>query len=424
MNDKPTAAQGQVQKKKGPPFTPKPPFFFELSRLMVVAIKGGNDGQLVSRAQTKPNGPWEPSWKPVEKTQTFTAMAAGLTGDGRVMVLGWPKSGSGVLYIDQNLATPNQDWNPPVNLSKPAGVTAFFFLATAYDVDGRVEVFGTDSNHRIWWKYQNPSRIVQKTVKVTPPGTHTEITVTVDEIVPPQTPWSDWFQIPGGLGQIKALRNADGRIILFGTNPGGNVYHCEQKVAQATQPSDWTGWVQMDNKASGIVQLRTMAPVLDAGGAVNLFVIGAGSHQVYHARQSPPCTQTWTGWSTPSLIRDGMQMVCAGIDGDDHLVVVGTDNKQMHNMNMQFNVEAQQWSGWIPFATGGPVWTALDYNADGRLTFFSHTLTGMPPPNYGGLWFVSQMAFNSTEWDLTWTELAPDGIHDFAVVRDLTPPAG
>src|ERR1041384_8073018 len=149
MNDKPKAAEGQVQKKKGPPFTPKPPFFFELSRLMVVAIKGGMDGQLVSRAQTKPNGPWESSWKPVEKTQTFTAMAAGLTGDGRVMVLGWPKSGSGVLYIDQNLATPNQDWNAPVNLGKPAAIAQFFFRATAYDTDGRVEVFGTDSNQGI-----------------------------------------------------------------------------------------------------------------------------------------------------------------------------------------------------------------------------------------------------------------------------------
>jgi hypothetical protein len=168
-------AGAQAKKPKGPPFTPKPPFFFELSRLMVVAIKGGTDGQLVSRAQTKPNGPWEPNWKPVEKTQTFTAMAAGLTGDGRVMVVAWPKSGSGVLYIDQNLATANQDWNPPVNLGKPAGITGFYFLATAYDVDGRVEVFGTDTNHGIWWKYQNPSRIVQKTVKITPPGTHKEI---------------------------------------------------------------------------------------------------------------------------------------------------------------------------------------------------------------------------------------------------------
>ena len=108
-------------------------------------------------------------------------------------------------------------------------------------------------------------------VQVTPPGTHTPITVTVNGTVPPQTPWSDWFKLPGGLGQLKALRGADGRIILFGTNPGGNLYRSEQKVAKATQPNDWTGWVQMDNPVSGKIQLRTMAPVLDKAGAVNLF---------------------------------------------------------------------------------------------------------------------------------------------------------
>src|SRR4051812_16986332 len=275
--EKPNAAA--EKKQKGPPFKPKPRFFFELSRLMVVAIKGGNNGQLVSRAQTKPNGPWEPNWTPVEKTQTFNAMAAGLTGDGRVAIVAQPTSNAGVLYIDQNLATPKQEWNTPINLGKPGGITQFYFLATAYDTDGRVEVFGTDTNHGIWWKYQNPSRIVQKTIQVTPPGTHTPITVTVNETAPPQTPWSDWFKLPGGLGQLKALRGADGGIILFGTNPGGNLYRSEQKVAKATQPSDWTGWVQMDTKASSIIQLRTMAPVLDKAGAVNLFVIGAGSHK-------------------------------------------------------------------------------------------------------------------------------------------------
>jgi hypothetical protein len=275
----------------------------------------------------------------------------------------------------------------------------------------------------ICWKYQNPNRVVQKTVTITPPGTRTPITVTVDETAPPLTPWSNWFQIPGGLNQIKALRNADGRIILFGINQNGNLYRCEQKVARALQPSDWTGWVQMDTPTTGTFWGQTMAPTLDAAGAVNLFVVNNG-HQVLHTRQSPPCTATWAAWSTPGIIRDGVQMVAAGIDGDDHLVVVATDMKYIHSMTWQLNVEAQQWSGWNPFLFGSAptLQSALDYNADGRLTFFSHLGTGLPPPNYGGLWFVSQMAFDSAEWEWTWTELAKDGINHYAVVRDLTPP--
>ena len=68
--------------------------------------------------------------------------------------------------------------------------------------------------------------------------------------------------------------------------------------------------------------------------------------------------------------------------------------------------------------------TALDYNANGRLTFFSHPVTGSAPPNTGGLYCVSQMAFDSSEWEAKWIELASNAIHDFAVVRDLTPPTG
>ena len=92
-------------------------------------------------------------------------------------------------------------------------------------------------------------------------------------------------------------------------------------------------------------------------------------------------------------------------------------------MTMQLDVEAQQWSAWNAFSlfSGGPPRTALDYNADGRLSFFSH----VPPaasPNPGALSLKSQMAFDSTEWEWAWTPLAPDSIRQYAVVRDLTPP--
>jgi len=43
-------AKAERKPRKAPTFTPRPPFFFELSRLMVVAIMGSS-GRLVSRAQ-------------------------------------------------------------------------------------------------------------------------------------------------------------------------------------------------------------------------------------------------------------------------------------------------------------------------------------------------------------------------------------
>jgi hypothetical protein len=131
------------------------PFFIELSRLMVVAIKAST-GQLVYKAQTKPNGPWEANWTPVETTHSFNVMAAGLTGDGRVAVVARPASAPGVLYIDEKPDTATQQWNAPVSLGKPAGINAFAHLAMAVDADARLEVFGTATDGTIWWKYHPP----------------------------------------------------------------------------------------------------------------------------------------------------------------------------------------------------------------------------------------------------------------------------
>ena len=320
-----------------------------------------------------------------------------------------------LFYIDEKPDTVGrEEWNAPVSLGKPAGVTGFAHLAMALDVDGRIEVFGTaTADGTIWWKYQNPSRRVQKQVTITPPGTKTPITVTVEEIAPPQTPWSDWFQLAGSLGPITALRNADGRIILFGINSNGHLYRAEQRVAQALKPSDWSGFVLMDDSNTGI--FSAMAPALDSRGAVNFFGINKGG-DVLHTRQSPPCTSTWTGWTTPGRIAGGVHALAAGTDGDDRLMLVASDNSksQFHNMNAQLDVEMQQWSGWIPFSFGNPAQLALDYNSDGRLTLFSYL-------SDGGLNCISQMAYSSTEWEWEWTGLG-DKIHRFAVVRDPTPP--
>jgi hypothetical protein len=406
-------AEAKKKRQKPRHLGARQPFFIELSRLMVVAIKASS-GQLVYKAQTKPNGPWQANWMPVDTTQTYGVMTTGITGDGRIAVVAQPSSPTALFYIDETPDTVGpEEWNAPVSLGKPAGVNAFAHLAMAVDADARLEIFGTDTNGGIWWKYQNPSRIVQKTVTITPPGTKTPITVTVNEIAPPLTPWSDWMQLPGGLTQIIALRNADGRIILFGIGAANHLYRSEQRVAQALQPSDWSGWVQMDIGTSIFV---AMALTLDSAGAVNFFGVD-NIGDVLHTRQSPPCTSTWTGWARPGIVRGGAHALAVGIDGDDRLVLVATDKSNFHNMNAQLDVETQQWSGWNPFSTGTPTRLALDYNSDGRLTLFSYY------GKDGQLWCISQVAYSSTEWELAWTELAPSDIRQFVVVRDPTPPA-
>jgi hypothetical protein len=393
--------------------------FFELSRLMVVAL-AGSSGRLIYAAQTKPNGPWDTNWTALDTTQTYSLMTAGITGDGRVAAVAQRTGATGISYIDE---TPDsihvEAWNPPVDLGKPSGVNAFTSLTMAYDAGARLEIFGTDDTGRIWWKYQNPNRIVQKQVQVTPPGSTTPITVTVDEIAPPSTPWSDWLQLPGNLVSVRAVRGSDGRLLLFGINSGLHAYRCEQKTATALQTSDWTDWVQMDDNASGLIV--ALVPVIDKIAAVNLFAVTQNG-QVVQARQSPPASTTWTGWSTPGLIREGVQALAGSIDGDGHVVLVATDKTKLHNVNQQWNATTQQWTGWIPFnGTDYPTQLALNYNADGRLTLFSHWLLPNTPP-FGGLWCISQMVPDSSEWELLYTQLAPSDIRQYVVVRDLTPP--
>src|SRR5215471_15886811 len=159
-------------------FKPKPPFFFELSRLMVVAIR---NGQLAYKGQLKPNGPWDVSWARIQTTQTFGIMAAGLTGDGRVAIVAQTRSAPiEVFYIDEKPNTPTQEWNAPVNLGRPTSSSALNNLSMALDADGRIEVFSVGMDVARSWKYQNPVRIVQEAVTITLHGTTTPVTITVE----------------------------------------------------------------------------------------------------------------------------------------------------------------------------------------------------------------------------------------------------
>src|SRR5262249_16939744 len=123
---------------------------------------------------------------------------------------------------------------------------------------------------------------------------------------------------------------------------------------------------------------------------------------------------------SPGFHLAGFMSLAAGSDSGNRLVLVATENSEarVHHMNAQRDVEAQRWSGWMPFATAGfNTHLALGSNADGRLTLFAHL------GHDGTLYYVSQVADGSTEWDIAWTQLASGDLRRFAVVRDPTPPA-
>ncbi|HEX2725662.1 MAG TPA: hypothetical protein VHN20_07565, partial [Beijerinckiaceae bacterium] len=403
------------------------PSFFELSQLMAIALfPARQGGTLKCRSQAYPNGPWAADWAPVG-TGAYAVMGAGIARDGRVAIAAQTARGN-VEYIVEASATNSGKttgnpgdprWNPPVDLGTPGGALTQILLGRG--AGGRVQVFGLDKNSHVWWAFENPPRMVQRTVTVTPPGTHKPITIPVQELAPPDKPWSAWVELSGQQVTCIALAsNADGRIAVFGLAGKGAeraaLTYNEQSAAEAASAADWSGWTAL--AADAALPLKSLATEVDSQGAINVFFID-GTGQVARVRQTPPASRTWSRTSRPGLFNGQFVNVAARIDADRHLMLVATSNSGPVYANQQRSVADAQWSGWAPIMPAANVGElALDYNADGRLTLFAReTKTSR------SLLATSQVAVNSTEWDAQWTDLGAKGVLAVAVVRDLTPSA-
>ena len=97
-----------------------------------------------------------------------------------------------------------------------------------------------------------------------------------------------------------------------------------------------------------------------------------------------------------------------GVTLDENLVLYA---------NTQTDAQSQSWSGWRQIGTApGFGQAAMDYNADGSLSYFQGE------SRIDGVQFISQLAPDSPEWSTSWSMLADNGIYTYGIVRDLTPP--
>lgn len=394
----------------------KEPFFFEKSRLMVLAINATNHN-LIYRAQTRPNGPWEADWSWVDKSHTYDIMAAGVARDGRVVALAQTSRAPTVhFYIEKPDEVGGENWEPPVDLGLPAGVPGFKQLATVRGGNGKVQVFGlAGDGGNLWWIYQNPDRMVEKQVTRTPPGTARPITVTVIEAAPPEKPWSNWQALPPRrLDVFSAANNGDGGIVLAGSafdNATLHTFYIRQKASSIT-PSEWTAWLDLTQS-----QLDASNPALrlDPLGSLNIFAQSSGG--VVYTRQAPAATDSFARWATPFWLKPGAAQIATCIDGDGNIVLAAQDDQGNVYVNTATDADTQGWTGWqqIAYAAPGPM--ALEFNSDGRLTLFIRQQNDAQM-----LWCISQIAYNSSAWEARWTLLSNSALARYAVVRDLTPP--
>lgn len=396
--------------------------FTELSRLMLVGIDANQNNNILWTAQVAPNGAWNKIYAPVN-TNSYLVLGTGSTMDGRVAMAALTKSAPvTVHYIDEAPQGPGGEerWNAPVDLGLPAGATGLVQLAMQRDANGRVEIFGVDgTTGHVWWIYQNPPKIVDKTEQVTPPGSTTPITVHVQVSEPPDTPWSSWTQLPGdGIARMTVVNDVNSRITIVATsqNPQATeVYVNTQTADIALTASDWTGWTRIDNAASGNAGSVPTA-VLDPDGFLNIFMVGNNA-QVVQIRQTQPAATTWSQWHQVSMINAAVVNVVSAFDGHGDIVIVALDENLGLHANYQTDVQSQVWSGWQQIAIAPDFGlVAIDYNADGSLSYFQGE------SKIDGVKYISQVAPDSTHWSAGWTMLADNGIFTYGIVRDLTPP--
>lgn len=398
------------------------PFFFKNIRLMLLGIDESQGQKLVYLAQTKPNGPWAKQWGTVYNA-AVSAMATGNTLDGSVCAVLQPVGKTEVLFIEEsgtdqgNMPT----WKQPVSLGLPRGVTGFPHLALGRDSDGRVEVFGAQNGGAIWWKYQNPVRIVQEQITITPPGSDKPIKITVDVSKPPLKPWSEWIElVPAAnadAAEIQVANNADDTLTLIVRDRKNDLFVTQQTTPHALAAGDWSRFQRLSLPA--LTDIRGVAPGLDEAGALNLFCT-TGSGYTYIIRQNPPCSTSWSRWSQFGILGAHVSNVAASIDGDGHLLVTAvtpsSDGRYQYIwVNSQVSADNAVWAGWRAIGlANGAIEAKLNYNADGRLTLFFRYLT------LYGIEHISQLALDSSEWDAIWIPLSTDKFRAIGIVQDAT----
>ncbi|PHR19002.1 MAG: hypothetical protein COA37_18800 [Hoeflea sp.] len=401
---------------------PLAPPFFELSRLMVIAIDNSQDNRLVWKAQDAPNGSWGESWTVFSK-EAYQVLATGCTGDGRVALVAEASANPAVHYIDEAIENPpgEERWNAPVDLGLPDGCTGLVQLVMGRDADGRIEVFGVDGQSgAVWWIFENPPKIVEKTEEVVPPGQTKPVSVHVMVPEPPDQPWSEWQNLAGvEAGGLSLANNADGRIVLVATSQqptDKQVSVIQQKTARAMSPSDWTDWERVDTSSSGQTSSQPVM-ALDTDGTVNIFMIGS-HRQVVQLRQKVPGSLSWGIWISPGMTENPLVSLVCGLQGNGNLIVFAVDDRQVLFSNYQSSPLTQHWSGWRRSAYApGVGLLATDYNADGVVSFFTSNSKD------GSLHMLTQATLDSTAWDAGFSQLASGGMVIYGVVRDLTPPA-
>ena len=210
----------------------------------------GTNGDVWHEWQTAANGAWTTSWADITGQSIKAGMVGTVNKDGRIEIFGQGSNG----HIWHNWQTsPGQVFNGWADMgSASSGLNAR--LAIAKNADGTLEIFGVDSGGNVQHNYQT-----------TAGGA-----------------WNGFI----GFGGISGVKpgfvvgiNYDGRLEMFGVVGDTSLWH----VWQDQPGSRWHSWSSLGGSWDPQLMLGN-----NANGALQVFGIGTGTHDVWSVYQNSP----------------------------------------------------------------------------------------------------------------------------------------
>jgi hypothetical protein len=259
-------------------------------------------------------------------------------------------------------------------------------VATALKADGRLELFKIGADHALYVQQQ-----------VNPGG--------VNPLNPFTQSWTPFQYLGGFVRQIKAARDADGRVEVFAIGSDNSVWHMTQSLTGA-----WSGWQALGGWA------RQIDVGTNADGHLEVFAIGA-DYAMWHTWQAAPNSAVWTGWYS---FGGYVKQIAVGRDLDRRLEVFAINaNNGVSNI---WQLTGGGWSGWNNGLGGFVKQIAISNEADGRLDLFavnaingvSHIAQVVPNGNWGG-WDNSLGGF---VWQITVDHNADGRLDLFGIGAD------
>jgi hypothetical protein len=264
------------------------------------AFLAGGSSSYQGTLNPVPSGP-NPSfsgWK--GEVGAFVSVAAGANADGRIETFGISRIG-GIYHRWERSPGNSGSWSGMAQMDGQLSS-----IAVARNADGTLQVFGANPFGNIFTRKQILGGDQESEVQRNPP-------------LPATDSWTGWKQLDGALVQVGAVTTPDGLIHLLGVNSAGQLFHRQQIVRNATDPSvsgGWSGWEQIDVPAP----MRAIATTIDLGGRVNIFCLTRDDRIFQRVKLGSG--SVYTGWAQiPGSVHNIAAMKQGG--GSGMLVLMG-----------------------------------------------------------------------------------------------------